>query len=928
MERPLTPPDDASPLHLAAARSTSAQDVAALVAASPFSAARPDGLGMLPLHWACAHSAPAAVVTVLLRAYPAGISARDRAGQVPLHHAAESRAVHEVVSLMLEANPALAAEKDGLGRLPLHAAAGGQATVAVLDALHEAYPQGAWDPDALGRLPLHHAAARRAAAEGVAYLLRTYPEAAQCRDRRGRTALHLAAAKQAPPGAVKALLDVFPDATFQADLEGKVPIHYAVSRQAPAETVHLLLKAFPGGAAERSGRSNLMPLHIAAACAAPPTVIAQLISAHPEAVRTPGANGRLPLHQAMAAQAPVESVSELLAAYPEATRHADSDGMLPLHVAAEAGASPEILGQLLAVFPESARLLHDGTRPLYKWMLKNPGAPTRELAAKIFRSTVITHSAIHDIVRFPDMATLVGNATAVDKQLPYVKDGPLRRGSSPSLAALAALAAPQEPLDAACPECRRAMLLNGHLLRRYDVAPGAPAYVSSTTVVLHAVDSWAEEDSPYREVALKFVRKAPKMQREVERRTGLSADYVAPVLRTHTVAGDACFAEEAELRGVWPYMMALERGQRTLAAALGERLDAQNLMRRDWESTRRVARQLAECVQHVHAAGLVHGEVKPSNCVVVGDRWKLIDMDAAASNTAGEYISDRCSSAFCPPEMVYMGEDGMPTLKVVPERGVLEAWEPASLKASPAFDMWSFGVVLYHMIVGRPLFNADADDNLSSADLRALAAWDSAALEAKLRPLADAPLPVSPDEVPQPSASRAAAVDLLRWLLQPSPSARPALVPHVLRHRFMDPISGLRQSELAAESPSLYTQLSNNIYSAMQSNASLSAAVAAAAAPTGVLSSSLWRGMSTALAIATGGRSSYSAASTPRAETPQAQQGEYQQRQPGTPTRAAPPSSGGRGGGGGEDGNQSPLAVMRKRGCYPLTQTAAAIAFG
>ena len=80
-------------------------------------------------------------------------------------------------------------------------------------------------------------------------------------------------------------------------------------------------------------------------------------------------------------------------------------------------------------------------------------------------------------------------------------------------------------------------------------------------------------------------------------------------------------------------------------------------------------------------------QVTPSNCLLVADRWKLADLDAAASSEAGEYICDRCSSAYCPPELTYAPEAGALSLRVVPERGVLEAWEPASLKAAPSFDM-------------------------------------------------------------------------------------------------------------------------------------------------------------------------------------------------------------------------------------------------
>lgn len=459
-----------------------------------------------------------------------------------------------------------------------------------------------------------------------------------------------------------------------------------------------------------------------------------------------------------------------------------------------------------------------------------------------------------------------------------------------------------------------------------------------------------------------------------------------PVLRTHTAAVDPSFAEEAELRGLWPNLLVMERAQRTLALALAERSEPTNLARRDWEATRRVARQLAEAVHHLHAQGLVHGEIKPSNVLLVGDRWKLTDLDAAASFAAGEYISDRCSSAFCPPEMVYLADDGSVSLKVVPERGVLEAWEPASLKAQPSFDAWSFGCVLFHMVTGAPLWpEANEEDDLSEEGLRALAAWRAHALEQRLRATLEAPLPGPQPSMgggagsggggvadirggplgssvsaggsaagePFPAESRAAACALLRWLLRRDPAARPQSFQQVLRHRFMDPLNGLDESELAQEAPSLYETLSSNLYSAMQSNGALSAAVAAATAPTGAISSTLWRGMSTALAFATAGRAGgYSSsndgnddASGPAAGASGAGAGgaggggaghaggAYGGPVPGVGASAGSHSGGGaksRGGTprAGEEEGMSPFASFRKRGCASAFSMQSAAAFG
>lgn len=131
----------------------------------------------------------------------------------------------------------------------------------------------------------------------------------------------------------------------------------------------------------------------------------------------------------------------------------------------------------------------------------------------------------------------------------------------------------------------------------------------------------------------------------------------------------------------WMFEMEYVEGT-TLAAILGasSRLPVPRALR--------LASQIVAGLGDAHAAGVVHGDVKPGNILVAaGDDVKLVDF--GLSRILGEISQSGTADR---------GPQGTP-LFMAPE--VMGGERP-----SPASDVWSFGVILYRMLTGRMPFPA------------------------------------------------------------------------------------------------------------------------------------------------------------------------------------------------------------------------------
>ena len=96
--------------------------------------------------------------------------------------------------------------------------------------------------------------------------------------------------------------------------------------------------------------------------------------------------------------------------------------------------------------------------------------------------------------------------------------------------------------------------------------------------------------------------------------------------------------------------------------------------------------------------------------------WVVSPLVASARIAVG-YSGAKTSSAYSPPEQIFVDSDGVAHLKsfeVDAGTGepIMEGLPYELLTAQPSHDAWALGMILYHIITGQCFLLASSDDNI------------------------------------------------------------------------------------------------------------------------------------------------------------------------------------------------------------------------
>ena len=130
-----------------------------------------------------------------------------------------------------------------------------------------------------------------------------------------------------------------------------------------------------------------------------------------------------------------------------------------------------------------------------------------------------------------------------------------------------------------------------------------------------------------------------------------------------------------------------------------------------------IAIQIAKCLQFLNEeCKVMHGDVKARNFVSgsEGVGYAAIDLDNAALIDKENAGQKRTSSGYMPPEQAkveyYLRKE---------KKGAC----PADVLASPQYDMWCFGALLYYLCTGEQLFVVDDHEEVKLGELKKIVEW-------------------------------------------------------------------------------------------------------------------------------------------------------------------------------------------------------------
>jgi Tol biopolymer transport system component len=132
----------------------------------------------------------------------------------------------------------------------------------------------------------------------------------------------------------------------------------------------------------------------------------------------------------------------------------------------------------------------------------------------------------------------------------------------------------------------------------------------------------------------------------------------------------------------------------------------------------RLALQIAEALEAAHEKSVVHRDLKPANVMLTPEgQVKVLDFGLAKA-FAGQ--TDETSPLHSPALSLAMTQAGL----VLGTAGYMSPEQASGQATDQRADVWAFGVVLYEMLTGLPLFSGESVPHILADVLRAEPDWN------------------------------------------------------------------------------------------------------------------------------------------------------------------------------------------------------------
>jgi len=136
------------------------------------------------------------------------------------------------------------------------------------------------------------------------------------------------------------------------------------------------------------------------------------------------------------------------------------------------------------------------------------------------------------------------------------------------------------------------------------------------------------------------------------------------------------------------------------------------------DETLRFALQIAEALEAAHAKGVVHRDLKPANIMITPDSVvKVLDFGLAKAFTGNP---SEASLAHSPALSVAMTQAGL----VLGTAGYMSPEQASGQATDQRADVWAFGVVVYEMLTGQPMFSGESVPHILADVLKTAPDWN------------------------------------------------------------------------------------------------------------------------------------------------------------------------------------------------------------